>query len=244
MSYTERLSARARGTASTLTVASPHPFADSSSYAPDAFQETAREPSPLPFTREGPRREDGLIQAIPTLPVVSERAAPPSAPRGESAPSRGEPEARLTATSTLATSAAQPPPVVQPLPTRSQPAPITIETRVEHTREVVRREHTREQHIERLHQPPPREPGPTPSAPTPVAKGHELARPERQLSPRLESVQRPAQVAPALPPIHVHIGRIVVSPEPARAVRTRRERAPAVAAKSLAQHLADRRGRR
>jgi hypothetical protein len=245
VSFTDRLAARARGLGPRLIAALPHPFADRG--GPDPIELTdervAPELAPAGRLASAARDQADAVEAV--APHSSVHSAPVATSSAERAARSGSRSRVVDSNTSPAQPALAPlaPHAGPPATNRALPDVVVADRP---TREVHHHEQLRERTVEHHHHHHATAAEPR-SRPAPTVRP--VARPERpfevggRLDPRAAPAP-PAAPAAALPPIHVHIGRIVVAPEPPRASRPRRERAPAVAPKSLAEHLDDRRSRR
>lgn len=240
MSFTGRLAARARSADASLTAVLRHPFSDAEG-EPAALEDTGERTvgPPAPAAIPAPERP------LPSTPALASGARVSLPMRVEPVPSAPPPPRPKE------TPASSPPPGAVPLSVgprgsdrvalpqspREPQGPVVVR---ELRREVHHHDRTQERVIERHHH----------------RSTHERTerftlqpvRAVRTLEPPLPRdvpAPRRSPVATSVPPVHVHIGRIIVGAEPARPPRPPPRRAAGPAMKTLAEHLSERgRGRR
>ena len=240
MSFTGRLAARARSADASLTAVLRHPFSDPEgepaaledtgerTVGPPAPPESSAPVRPLPSTREL------APEAAAPVPVRVEpaRAAPPALQMKRVPVPTPVPSAAPLSAAPLDSDR----PASRHSPSEPQGPVVVRELR----REVHHHDRTQERVVERHHH----------------SSTHERTerftlqpvRAVRALEPPLPRdvpAPRRSPVATSVPPVHVHIGRIIVGAEPARPPRPPPRRAAGPAMKTLAEHLSERgRGRR
>lgn len=235
MSFVARLSARARGEGPRLTTALHHPYAEGFATPVDSGIDAQGEPKPAIGAPASP------TQRIPSTTPIAPAASSISDARR--APVSSEiPRTIRAALPSHVPSAAQRAPAVAPLPTPVnavvQPPKQQLDVNNIHHYHHHESEQLRERvvvHTERVVS--------APSPPTVTAREWSLPPAPRPAPHQVLPLHR-ARALESPPPVHVHIGRLIVSAEtPAPPKRSPRPAAPTP--KDLAQHIAERqRGRR